>query len=120
MDLPKPEVVRCFSVRTFDLAPPAMELAWDVADGGACEHTWHLPDRVTLKGPPPERFGITIHRLGLDSYRVSVLWNALCLSWGDLTRLQIMTSSLAPILKALGTDLWYLLNQAVEESSLAA
>ena len=120
MELPKPEVVRCFSVRSFDPPLPAMELGWDVDEGGACEHAWHLPERVTVKGPPPQRFGITIHRLGHDSYRVRVLWNALCVSWDDLTRVQIMTSSLAPILKALGTDLWYLLHQPVEELPLAA
>jgi hypothetical protein len=37
-----------------------------------------------------------------------------------LTRLQIMTSSLAIVLSALGTDLWYLLNQPADEQSLAA
>jgi hypothetical protein len=119
MDLPKPEVKRCFWVRT-DPPLPAMELVWDADDGGACEHFWHLPDCVTMKGPPPTSFGITIHRLHNDRYRVRVLWNRVCLSWEDLTRVQIMTSSLAPILKALGTDLWYLLNQPVEDLPMAA
>jgi hypothetical protein len=113
MELPKPEVLRCFAVRSFDPPLPAMELSWDADDGS--EHTWHLPDNLIIKGPPPSRFGITVHRLGKDAYRVQVLWNRLSLGWDDLTRVQVMSSSLSPVLQALGTDLWYLLNQAMEE-----
>ena len=31
----------------------------------------------------------------------------------SLTRVQLLTSALAPLLGALGTDLWYLLDQPV-------
>ena len=120
MELPRPDVVRCFAVRSFDPPLPAMELSWDADDGGVSEHAWYLPDCVIVKGPPPARFGITIHRTGKDAYRVRVLWNRLSLAWDDLTRVQIMTTSLAHILKALGTDLWYLLNQPVEGVARAA
>ncbi|MBI2803640.1 MAG: hypothetical protein HYX68_01485 [Planctomycetes bacterium] len=119
MDLSRPEVVRCFFDRTFDPPLPAMELDWDAHAAGAAEGVWHLPENVSLNGPAPVRFGITIHRLGSDRYQVRVLWNHLCLSWDGLTRRQIMTTSLAHVLKALGTDLWYLLNQP-EESLLQA
>ncbi len=43
-----------------------------------------------------------------------VLWNQTCLSWAGLTRAQLLTSSLAPLLAAMGTDLWHLLDQPVE------
>ena len=120
MELPKPETVRCFFDRSFEPPLSAMELRWDADAPGVAERTWHLPDGVVLKGPAPRRFGVTIHRLSKNSYQVRVLWNRLCLSWDDLTRLQIMTSSLAIVLSALGTDLWYLLEQPAGEESLAA
>ena len=48
-----------------------------------------------------------------------MLWNSLCLSWEGLTRVQIMASSIAPVLRALGTDLWYLLTQPASSSFVA-
>lgn len=120
MHLPKPTVERCFFENSFEPPLSAMELCWDPDAPGVMESAWHLPDGVVLKGPAPRRFGVTIHRLSNDSYRVRVLWNRLSLSWEGLTRVQIMTSALALVLNALGTDLWYLLNQPVEEQSLAA
>jgi hypothetical protein len=114
MELPKPEVVRCFFEPSFDTPLPAMELRWDEDAPGVAERDWHLPERLLLKGPAPVRFGVTIERRGADSYHVRVLWNHLGMSWDHLTRVQIMTSSLALVLNALGTDLWYLLNQPVE------
>jgi hypothetical protein len=120
MDLPKPDVVRCFFEQTIDPPLPGMELRWDADAVGAFERVWHLPDNVTIKSPAPQRFGVTIHRLGENSYRVRVLWNRLCLSWDALTRRQIMTSSLTLVLGSLGTDVWYLLEQPVEEEALQA
>jgi len=120
MELPKPTVERCFFEHSFEPPFSAMELTWDPDAPGVMERTWHLPDGVVIKGPAPQRFGVTIHRLGNNSYRVRALWNRLCLSWEGLTRLQIMTSSLALVLSALETDLWYLLNQPVETTLLAA
>ena len=114
MELPRPEIERCFFERGFEPPLPAMDLCWDADAPGVAERVWHMPDGVLLKGPAPHRFGITIHRQGKDSYRVRVLWNHLSLCWDDLTRAQIMASSLALVLNALGTDLWYLLNQGIE------
>ena len=48
-----------------------------------------------------------------------MLWNQLSLRWDHLTRAQIMASSLTVILNALGTDVWYLLNQPIESNDLA-
>ena len=115
MKLPKPEVERCFFEHSFDPPLPAMELCWG-ADHG--QFAWHLPEGVMLKGAAPTRFGITIRRCTSEEYQVRVLWNNLCLSWSSLTRTQIMASSLS-ILNALGTDLWYLLNQPITAEALA-
>lgn len=115
MELPRPEVVRCFFERSHEPHLPAMELRWDPDAPGVAERAWYLPDSVCLKGPAPHRFGITIHRHGPDGYRVRVLWNRICLNWEELSRVQIMSSSIALVLNALGTDLWYLLNQPIEE-----
>lgn len=117
MDLPKPDVVRCFFEQNFDAPLPAMELRWNPDSAGAYERVWHLPESVTVKGAAPQRFGVNIHRIGADSYKVRVLWNRLCLTWESLTRRQIMTSSLAPVLESLGTDVWYLLNQPAENEA---
>ena len=111
MDLPRPIVGRCFFEHSFDPPVPAMDLTWDAYGPGFMERAWYLPDGVILNGAAPDRFGVTIHRSGADSYRVRLLWNRLCLSWEELTRVQIMTGSLAIILNALGTDLWHLLDQ---------
>ena len=108
------------TLKTFEPPLSAMELCWDPDGPGVIERSWFLPDGVVIKGAAPARFGVTIHRLAKDSYRVRVLWNRLCLCWEGLTRVQIMTSSLAIVLSALGTDLWYLLNQPVKETSIAA
>ena len=120
MELPTPTIERCFFENTFDPPLSAMELEWDPDAPGVMERSWYLPDGVVIKGPAPTRFGITIHRLGADAYRVRVLWNHLCLSWDNLTRMQLMTSSLALVLGALDTDLWHLLEQPVESVSRAA
>ena len=110
-DLSKPEVVRCFFQDSFQPPLPAMILRWDAVTPVVLEHTWHLPAGLRIHGPAPERFGVTVYRQGADAYQLRVLWNGLCLSWEGLTRVQIMASSLAPVLRALGTDLWYLLAQ---------
>ena len=118
MDLSKPDVVRCYFEPSNDAPLPAMELCWDPDTPGISERTWHLPNSIVLKGPAPCRFGVMIYRQGDDSYRVRVLWDQMTVTWDDLTRMQIMTSSLTQILNALGTDLWYLLNQPIEEDAL--
>ena len=117
MELPRPEVERCFFENSFESPLPAMELRWDPDAPGVAERTWYLPGSVLLKGPARGASASRFNRLGADSYHVRVLWNQLSLRWDDLTRVQIMTSSLAIILNALGTDLWYLLSQPVEARS---
>src|SRR4051794_33129943 len=95
--LPRPEVVRCYHATAFHPHLPAMELRWDTDTPGLAEHVWHLPASVTLKGPAPAHFGITIHRLGPNSFRVRCLWSDLALHWERLTGSQIMASSLAQV-----------------------
>jgi hypothetical protein len=118
MELPKPKVERCFFAPGFEPPLQAMELCWEPDDSCVAEHAWHLPVGVLLKSAAPQRFGISIHRFGKDSYKVRVLWNRLCLCWDELTRAQIMSSSLTILMNALGSDLWRLLNQSGEEADL--
>jgi hypothetical protein len=110
--LPPPEVLRCYFDDGFAPRLPAMCLRWDAELAGG-ERSWELPEGVTLVGPPPERFGVSIRRRGEDSYSVRLLWDRSCLTWEDLTRTQLLTCSLEPLLGAMGTDLWYLLDQPV-------
>jgi hypothetical protein len=87
-----------------------MCLRWE-ADDEAWECLWELPEGVRFSGPPPRKFGIRIQRQGDDAYAVRLLWDRTCLTWLDLTRGQLLASDLDPLLAALGTDLWYLLDQ---------
>ena len=112
-EIPDPEVVGCFFADAFDPPLSGMEIAWDFEAPLLGDRVWHLPGGVRLQGPAPSRFGITVVRNGDDAYQLRMLWNGLCLSWERLTRVQIMASSLAPLLGALGTDLWRLLMQPV-------
>jgi hypothetical protein len=65
-------------------------------------------------GPAPQRFGVTVRRHQADGYAVRLLWDETSLTWSDLKRAELLGSALAPLLRALGTDLWYLLDQPVE------
>lgn len=108
--LPVPEVVRCYFDETFEPHLPAMCLRWC---GVTTERLWELPEGVTLMGPAPERFGVSIERVGRDAYRVRLLWDNSSFVWQSARRVQLLTSALAPVLRAIGTDLWYLLDQPV-------
>jgi hypothetical protein len=112
--LPTPQVLQCCFEDSMQPHVPAMALRWDADAPGAAERTWYLPHGVCVQGHAPEKFGVTIQRLGTNCYRVRVIWNELYLCWNQLTRVEIMTSALAPLLRALGTDLWYLLEQPIE------
>jgi len=122
MNIPlEPEVLRCYFETSVLPHLPAMHLRWPPDAPGVAERSWHLPDGVIVKGPAPRHFGVTINRHGPNTYQVRVLWNQLYLSWQNLTRLQIMTSALAPLLRALGTDVWNLLEQPAQiEQKLAS
>jgi hypothetical protein len=109
--LPKPTILGSYIDPSYQPALPAIRLQWDPNSPGSAEHRWHLPCHLSLIGPAPERFGLTILREDTDSYSVRVLWNDMCLSWARLTRAQILTTALTPILRALGQDLWHFLNQ---------
>jgi hypothetical protein len=117
--LPAPRILRCYFDNAVRPAIPAMELRWDPDAPGAAERTWSLPCRLTLKGAAPTHFGVTIHRLDVNSYRVHLLWDSMSFCWSGLTRLQIMTTSLTQVLRALGTDLWYLLEQPANQLKAA-
>lgn len=113
--LPAPEVVRCYFDTTFDPHLPAMCLRWE-DDANAEDFVWELPEGVRLAGPPPRQFGIRVQRQSLDSYSVRLLWERTCLTWLDVTRSQLLNSDLDGLLAALGTDLWYLLDQPLPQS----
>src|SRR5260370_37376266 len=105
--LPRPEVLRRFTDAACQPPLAALSLRWGAS--ALADRLWELPENICLTGPAPERFGFSIARHGDDSYGLRVLWNRTLLSWPDLTRVQILTSALAPLLAALGTDLWQLL-----------
>ncbi len=109
--LPTPEVLRCYFDDGFQPRLPAMCLRWGPDAMGEVERLWHLPEGVCLLGPAPQRFGISIRRGGSDTYVVRLLWDRTCLSWAALTRTDLLGSALAPLLAAMGTDLWFLLDQ---------
>lgn len=111
-----PEVVGCFFERSFHPPLWGLELRWP-HDTLAIDRTWQLPDGLLLHGPVPTRFGITVHRLHADRYQVCLMWDGRCLQWNDLSRQALLSSSLSPLLAALGTDLAYLLDQPAEAAA---
>jgi hypothetical protein len=114
--LAEPNVLRCFCDATLAPTISALELRWP-AD--AAERIWHLPQAVSILSAAPTRFGIVVERLGADAFKVQLLWNHTHFSWNPVRRVDVMTSSLSLILKALGTDLWQLLQQPVADSLAA-
>jgi len=111
--LPKPAILESYVERAFQPPMPAWRMRWEPTQG-TTERRWYLPRHLTLTGPAPERFGLTVVRRGTDCYSVSMIWDDINLNWTDLTRVQILTSAFTPILRALGRDLWQLLNQAID------
>ena len=109
--LPKPVVLGSFIEDKYQPPVPGLRLRWDSHAFGAAERCWHLPQHLTLTGPAPERFGVTITRLEDDAYAVRLLWNEMCFVWNGLSRVQLLTSALTALLRAFDQDLWRLLNQ---------
>jgi hypothetical protein len=112
--LPEPQVVRCYFDESFVPSLPAIRLRWKSEPAGPRERSWSLPEGVCLTGPLPEHFGIEIHRQEEDGYTVRLLWDRVGLTWPLLSRAQLFDCALPPLLSALGTDLWYLLDQPVQ------
>jgi hypothetical protein len=111
--LPAPEVLRCYFDESFDPHLPAMCLRWD-GMGEPAPRDWRLPEGLSLRGLPPTRFGLHVHRSAEDCYTVQLLWDRTCLIWLSLTRREILACDLGTVLVALGTDLWYLLDQPID------
>jgi len=111
--LPAAEVLRCYFDDALEPHLPAMDLRWGAAEYCSSDQVWDLPEGVRLFGPAPRRFGISIQRLADDAYSVRLLWDRTCLIWLSLSRRQLFDCDLEPLLAALGTDLWYLLEQPV-------
>ena len=117
--LPSPRVVRRYFDDAFDPRLPALCLRWEGDRQSTSDRLWELPEGVCFVGPAPERFGVHLRRTGADAYAVRLLWDRTCLSWTSLRRVQLLTSALAPLLGALGTDLWSLLDQPVHAETAA-
>ena len=86
--LPVPEIVRCYFDRTFEPHLPAMCLHWR---NGRPERLWELPEGLTLMGPAPERFGVSIQRAGRDAYRIRLLWDGSCFRLAGACGAQVLT-----------------------------
>jgi hypothetical protein len=117
-NLPTHEVVRCYFDTNFEPRLPVMCLRWDEDDTNWDEHIWELPEGARFNGPPPRQFGIRVQRQALDAYSVNLLWNRTCLNWLNLSREQLLNGDLDGLLSALGTDLWYLLDQSLQQCDL--
>jgi len=83
------------------------------------ERLWALPEGVSVFGPSPG---------ALRRQRAADVWSRLrrarsgdrtLFTWGALSRMQLLGSALAPLLAALGKDLWHLLEQPARGSGFA-
>ena len=115
--LPTPTVLRRYFDQVAGWTVPAFELRWQDGTTPPQDRLWDLPENVSLVGPPPRRFGVKFERIGTDAYAVVVLWDRTQLAWDGLTRVQLLTSALAPLLKVLGSDLRAALEQPRRASS---
>ena len=106
------EVVRKCIDDSFDLYTPVWVLRWAEMSGNA-QKLWELPEGMCVIGAPPARLGVSIRRESKSAYAVRVLWERTVLSWPSLSRVELLGSCLAPLLAALGVDLWSLLEQPV-------
>jgi hypothetical protein len=109
--LPRPAIIE----RRFDdsSAPclQVLSLRWNLDAAGVAERTWHLPQHLSIKSPAPERFGIAVEPGGEATFRVRVVWDELHVTWERLTANQLMRGSLTLIVRALGNDLWQMMER---------
>jgi hypothetical protein len=112
LTLPAVEVVREHIDESFDAHTPVLVLRWSKGPGPA-ERLWELPEGMCVVGTGPRRLGLHIRRGAGDGYAVRLLWESTQLSWPALSRVELLASCLAPLLAALGVDLWSLLEQEV-------
>jgi hypothetical protein len=108
--LPAVEVVRRSVEECNGAAMPVMTLRWERPLRGQAERLWELPEGVCIAGPGPERFGFSFRQLEGGDFTVRLLWDRTALYWAALSRVELLASSLAPLLAALGLDLWSLLD----------
>jgi hypothetical protein len=113
-----PKVVRSYCDEAFDALTPVWCLRWGSEEADAPERLWELPEGVSVFGPPPAQFGVSVRR-SRGAYAVRVLWDRTVFSWAALSRMQLLGSALAPLLAALGKDLWHLLEQPPGASGFA-
>jgi hypothetical protein len=104
--LPSADVVSCYLDDRFSPRVSALRLRWDGPAEGSGERLWDLPEGVCIVGPPPERFGFSIERRAVDSYTVRLIWDRSGFSWTGLCRVQLLASALAPLMHAIGSDLY--------------
>lgn len=110
--LPSVDVVRKYVEDSFDVQTPVFALRWAVS-GPASERLWELPEGLSILGTPPNTFGLYVRRHAADGYAVRIVWDRAQLSWASVTRVQLLGSCLAPLLKALKLDLWSMLEQPI-------
>jgi hypothetical protein len=111
-DLPEPEMLGCFFDEGFSPSLPVMRLRW-LSTSFRRRRIWRLPAGLRITGPAPQRFGITIHRVSTNEYDVCLVWDATRLCLSAVARSSLTASSLPLFLRAMGTDLDYLLDQPV-------
>jgi hypothetical protein len=115
--LPTAEVVSRYVDDSFDPYAPVMVLRWESSPGPA-ERLWELPEGMCVVGPAPRLLGMRIRRESGDDYALRLLWDSTQLHWPRLSRLEILGSCLAPVLSAMGMDLWSLLEQPLERTRI--
>jgi hypothetical protein len=111
--LPEPEVLGCAFDDRSHSGHPVLRLDWGVGAALERRRSWHLPQGLSLSGPPPTCFAFSILRHGPDAYDVQILWDQVSVVWTAVSRREIEGSSLRMLMVAVGTDLNYLLNQPI-------
>jgi hypothetical protein len=109
--LPAVEVVRRSVEGSLDISLPVLTLRWAQPTHSQSERLWELPEGVCMVGPGPERFGFSFRALDNGDFTVRLLWDRTTLHWPAVSRVELLASSLAPLMGAVGLDLWALLDQ---------